>query len=131
MVIDSSAVLAVLKQEHLAARCAAAIASDPVRLMSAASLVEAGIVMQARFGDDGARALDALLRRARIEILPFDAEQALIAGEAFRRFGKGRHPAALNLGNCFAYALAKHQDQALLFTGGDFARTDLAPAMPG
>ena len=106
MVVDSSAVLAILKQEPLAARCALAIAADPVRLMSAASLVEAGMVMQGRFGDRGARELDALLRHARIEILSFDADQAAIAREAFRRFGKGRHPAGLNLGDCFAYALA-------------------------
>ena len=131
MVIDSSAVLAILKQEPLAARCALAIANDPVRLMSAAGLVEAGTVMQARFGDDGARELDALLRRAQIEIFPFDAEQAAIAREAFRRFGKSRHPAGLNLGDCFAYALASYRDQALLFIGDDFARTDLTPALPG
>jgi ribonuclease VapC len=130
MVIDSSAVLAILKQERLAARCALAIANDPVRLMSAASLVEAGMVMQARFGDGGGRALDALVRRARIEIVPFDEEQAAIAREAFRRFGKGRHPAGLNLGDCFAYALAKRQAQALLFVGDDFGQTDLAPALP-
>ncbi len=131
MVVDSSAVQAILKQEPADQRCTAAIASDPVRLMSAASLVEAGMVMQARFGDAGARALDALLRRARLEILPFDAEQAALAREAVRQFGKERHPAVLNLGDCFAYALAKHQDQALLFIGDDFARTDLAPAVPG
>ena len=87
MVIDSSAVLAILKQEPLAARCALAIAGDPVRLMSAANLVEAGMVMQGRFGDAGVRELDALLERARIEMSPFDAEQAAIARDAFRRFG--------------------------------------------
>jgi ribonuclease VapC len=130
MVVDSSAVLAILKQEPAAAACALAIANAPVRLMSAASLVEAGIVMQARFGDGGARALDALLRRAQIEIAPFDAEQAAIARDAFCRFGKSRHPASLNLGDCFAYALAKRQDEPLLFIGDDFDRTDLASALP-
>jgi ribonuclease VapC len=129
MVVDSSAVLAILRQEPLAARCALAIAGDPVRVMSAANLLEAGIVMQGRFGDRGARELDALLRQARIEILPFDADQAAIAREAFRRFGKGRHPAGLNLGDCFAYALAKHRGQPLLFIGDDFTKTDLAPAL--
>jgi ribonuclease VapC len=129
MVIDSSAVLAILKQESAAARCALAIANDSVRLMSAASLVEAGMVMQARFGDGGARGLDALLRRAQIEIAPFDAEQVAIARDAFRRFGKGRHPAGLNLGDCFAYALAKRRGEPLLFVGDDFGRTDLAAAL--
>jgi ribonuclease VapC len=130
MVIDSSAVLAILKQEPLAARCARAIAGDPVRLMSAASLVEAGMVMQSRFGDGGARELDALVRCAQIEISPFDAEQAAIAREAFRRFGKARHAAGLNFGDCLAYALARCEDQPLLFIGADFTQTDLAPALP-
>jgi ribonuclease VapC len=86
--------------------------------------------MQARFGNGGVRALDALLRRAQIEIAPLDAEQAAIARDGFRRFGKGRHPAGLNLGDCFAYPLARREDEPLLFVGDDFDRTDLASALP-
>jgi ribonuclease VapC len=91
-------------------------------------LVEVGIVMQARRGDDGARDLDLLLAKLRIEILPFTARQAEIARKAFRRYGRGRHDAKLNFGDCLAYAVAKDESAPLLFKGDDFGRTDVVVA---
>ena len=123
MVIDTSAIMAILKAEPEAQRLADAIDEADTRLMSAASLVEAGIVAESR--REGGKKLDEFLLRARIEIVPFDADQAAIAREAFRRFGKGRHRAGLNLGDCFAYALAQHAGDPLLFKGEDFAATDV------
>ena len=110
-------------------RLAAAIAADPTRLASAFSALEAGIVVEARKGDAGGRELDLLLHRAGIELVPLTASQHEIARHAWRRFGKGCHPAGLNIGDCCSYALAKSSAEPLLFTGGDFARTDL-PAAP-
>jgi ribonuclease VapC len=97
--------------------------------MSAVSLVEASLVIEGRFGGGGARELDALIARSRIQIGAFDGEQAALAREAFRRFGRGRHPAGLNFSDCLAYALAKHLDEPLLFKGDDFAKTDVVPAL--
>jgi ribonuclease VapC len=97
------------------------------RRISAAAFVEASIVIESRFGTDGLRALDLFMERAGIEIMPVDVEQARAAREAFLRFGKGRHAAGLNLGDCFSYALARVLGEPLLFKGGDFARTDVAP----
>jgi len=81
-----------------------------------------------RLGTEGIRDLDLFLATARIELVPFDATQARLAREAFRRFGKGRHPAGLNLGDCFSYALARAMNEPLLFKGNDFSRTDVIPA---
>ena len=93
--------------------------------MSVASFVEAFIVMQARYGEEGVRDLDLFLARAEIELAPVDVNQAHIARQAFRQYGKGRHPAALNFGDCFTYALAKATGEPLLFKGNDFTQTDL------
>jgi ribonuclease VapC len=87
------------------------------RMLSAANLVEVGIVMQARRGDDGARDVDLPLAKLRVEIVPFTARQAEIARKAFRRYGRGRHDAKLNFGDCFAYAIAKDASAPLLFKG--------------
>jgi ribonuclease VapC len=106
MVIDTSAIAAILFDEPDAAVLEAKIANDPVRLMSAATLPEATIVIEARLGDPGGREFDLWLHRAEVEILPVDAEQADMARRTWRRFGRGRHPAALNYGDCFSYALA-------------------------
>ncbi len=125
MVIDSSAVLAILLMEPDAERLAQAIEAGVPRLMSAATLLETAIVVERRSNGTGAHALDAFVRRAGIEIVPFDAEQAAIARAADRRYGKGRHRAGLNFGDLFAYALAKTTGEPLLCKGGDFARTDL------
>lgn len=128
MVLDTSAVAAVLFNEPGAAALERQIADDPVRLMSAATWVEATIVVEARLGEAGGREFDLWLQRADVEIVPVDAEQADMARRAWRRFGKGRHPAALNYGDCFAYALAMTRDDTLLFTGDDFSRTDVVAA---
>src|SRR4051794_7794813 len=125
MVIDTSALLAVLLQEPLAARVAAAIGAGSPRLLSAATLLEASIVIESRKGDAGGRELDLLLYRSALEVVPADQDQAEIARAAWRRFGKERHPAALNFGDCFAYALATSRQLPLLFCGEDFARTDV------
>ena len=125
MVIDTSAIAAILFNEPNAAALEGKIADDPVRLMSAATFLEATIVIEARLGDPGGREFDLWLHRAEIEILPVDAEQADMARRAWRSFGRGRHPAGLNYGDCFSYALAATHDEPLLFKGDDFIKTDL------
>ncbi|MCW5746534.1 MAG: type II toxin-antitoxin system VapC family toxin [Alphaproteobacteria bacterium] len=125
MVIDTSALLAVLLGEAEAGAVARAIEAAPLRLLSAASLLEASIVIESRKGEAGTRELDLLLYRAGIEVADVDLNQAEIGRGAWRRFGKGRHEAALNYGDCFAYALARSRDLPLLFVGDDFARTDV------
>lgn len=101
--------------------------SAPARRLSAASLVEAAIVMQSRYGDYGERELDLLLHRLRVEIIAVTTDHAELARSAFRRFGKGRHSAGLNYGDCFAYALAAALGEPLRFAGHDFAGTDGRP----
>jgi ribonuclease VapC len=128
MVIDPSAIIAILQDEPERRAFNACIAAAPRRSLSAAGLVELSIVMEARYGEVGARNLDLFLATAGIEVIPFDAAQAALAREAFRRFGKGRHPAGLNLGDCFSYALARALAAPLLFKGDDFPRTDLTAA---
>ncbi|HSW31568.1 MAG TPA: type II toxin-antitoxin system VapC family toxin [Longimicrobiales bacterium] len=125
VVLDTSALIAVLQNEPEAGTLLDSLERADGRYVSAASVVEAGIVLQARFGDHGERELDLLLQRAEVEIVPVTADHADMARQAFRRFGKGRHPAGLNFGDCFAYALAVALDARLLFTRGDFARTDV------
>ena len=125
MVIDSSAIVAILLNEADAADIAQAIESNSQRLLSAANLLEASIVIEGRKGEAGGRELDLLIYRAAIEIVAVDQEQAELARIAWRRFGKGRHPAGLNYGDCFAYALARTRQLPLLFQGDDFSRTDI------
>lgn len=129
MVIDTSALVAILFDEPDAARYEESIVADPVRLLSAASAFEAAIVVEASLGPAGGRELDLLLHRAAVEIVPFDNEQLEEARRAYRRYGKGHHPAGLNLGDCFAYALARVSGEALLFKGNDFSATDLTSAL--
>jgi ribonuclease VapC len=128
MIIDTSALVAVLDQELEAERIVRTLASAPERILSAANLVEVGIVMQARRGDDGARDLDLLLAKLRVDIAVVTANQADIARKAFRRYGRGRHAANLNFGDCFAYALAKDTSAPLLFKDDDFGQTDVMVA---
>ena len=128
MVIDSSAVLAILQNEPERRAFNQAIAAAETRLLSAASLVELSIVLEARFGPDGQGDLDLFLSTAQIDIVALDRDQAELARTAFSRYGKGRHPAGLNLGDCFSYALAKWAGAPLLFKGDDFCHTDLQPA---
>lgn len=130
MVIDTSALAAVLFDEPDRARYTRALADAAVLVVSAATLVEAGIVVEARLGEPGGRELDLLLHRAKVGVVPTDEEHALIARAAWRRFGKGRHPAGLNYGDCFSYALAIQRDEPLLFKGDDFSATDVRPALP-
>lgn len=96
--------------------------------MAAPSFLEASILLQARRGDEAVRSLDLLIARFNIEITPFSADQARLARAGFKRFGKGRHKAALNFGDCIAYALARHTGEPLLFKGTDFSQTDVAIA---
>ena len=126
MVIDTSALVAILSLEPEAARLAQAIEADPTRLISAATLLEAGIVMEARLGAAGGKELDLLVAKAGVVIEPLTADQASTAREAWRRFGKGRHAAALNFGDCCSYALARATGEPLLFKGTDFTNTDIA-----
>ena len=128
MVIDPSAVLAILQREPESECFAALIEADPVRLISAISVLEAGMIAEVRKGEAGALELDNFILRGQIQTVPFDAEQADIARLAFRRFGKGRHPAGLNFGDCAAYALASSRGEPLLFKGEDFSKTDIAQA---
>jgi ribonuclease VapC len=128
MVVDTSALIAILLQEPMAGRLIAALKATPTRRLSAATLVEAGIVMQGRKGNEGEHELDVLVRRLRIAVLPLTEAHTDLARAAFRRFGKGRHPAALNFGDCFSYALARALDEPLLFVGEDFGRTDVKVA---
>ena len=126
MVIDTSAIMAVLKLEPEAAAFAKSIEGAERRLVSAGTVLEAGIVTESR--SQGGRELDGFLAAARVEIVAFDAEQAEIAREAFRRFGKGRHPAGLNFGDCMAYALSQPAGEPLLYKGDDFSKTDVVRA---
>ena len=128
MIIDTSALVSILDQELEAERLAHAIATASERMLSAANLVETGIVMQVRRGDEAVRDLDLLLAKLKIEIIAVSAKQANLARKAFQRFGRGRHPARLNFGDCFAYALAKDSGAPLLFKGEDFTQTDIAVA---
>jgi len=105
-----------------------AIEAAATRRMSVASFVEASIIVESRHGTDGLRDLDLFVDRASIELVPVDLEQAWMARHGFGRYGKGRHPAALNFGDCFAYALALVLGESLLFKGKDFAQTDVIPA---
>lgn len=125
MVIDSSVLVAMLCDEPEAEIYETTIEADPVRLISAASFLEASLVIESRYGERGTLELDLLVHHTRAEIIPVDREQAEIGRQAYRRFGKGRHPAGLNFGDCFAYALTRVSGEPLLFQGGDFSRTDI------
>jgi ribonuclease VapC len=125
MIIDTSALVSILDQEAEAERLVRAIAADSERMLSAANLVETGIVMQVRRGDEAARDLDLLLAKLKIDIIPVSGKQANLARKAFQHYGRGRHPAKLNFGDCFAYALAKDSSAPLLFKGSDFSQTDI------
>ncbi len=131
MIIDTSAVLAILFAEGDAVRFADAIAGAGHRAMSAANFLEAGVVVDNQLGPAAGRQLDALLARAEVEVVPVTRAQAEIARQAYLDYGKGNHPARLNFGDCFAYALAKSANRPLLYKGDDFSRTDIASALDG
>jgi ribonuclease VapC len=125
MVIDTSALLAVLFREPEAETIARRIASDPRRLASAFTVLESATVVEARKGESGGRELDLLLHRIGLETVPLTASLAGAAMDAWRRLGKGRHAANLNIGDCCAYALARVSGEPLLFKGHDFELTDI------
>lgn len=129
MVIDFSAVLAILQDEPERRTFNALIVDAKSCSLSAATLVELSIVVQARFGAEGQSDLELFLHTAQVEIVRFTLEQAELARTAFARYGKGRHCAGLNLGDCFSYALARFLDEPLLFKGDDFVHTDLRSAI--
>ena len=126
MVIDTSALLAILQDEPERRSFNEAIEAAESRVMSIANYVEVSIVVESRHGAEGLRELDRFVDRAGIDLVGVDVGQGKIARDAFSRFGKGRHPAGLNFGDCFAYALARVLAQPLLFKGDDFSKTDLA-----
>ena len=128
MIVDSSAVLAVLYREPDAERYETAIAMAQNCSMSVANVLETSIVVEGRGGTVAGRELNAFLDRAGIALVPVTAEHVEAARHAWRRFGKGNHRAALNFGDCLAYALAKMTGEPLLFKGEDFAHTDVKPA---
>jgi ribonuclease VapC len=130
MVIDTSAFVAILTGEPERRRFLEAIESAESRLLSTATFVETSIVIETRYGADGIRDLDLFLTKADAEIVPVDGEQAHAARRAYSRFGKGRHRAGLNFGDCFSYALATMRNEPLLFKGDDFGHTDLLVAVP-
>lgn len=126
MIVDPSAVIAILADETDARVFTRTLASSPDRRMSAASLVELAVVVEGRRDPVLSGALDAFMRKYRIEVVPFTAAQAALARDAYLRFGRGSgHPARLNMGDCFAYALARDTGEPLLFKGRDFALTDI------
>lgn len=128
MVLDTSVIVAILLDEPGHLVFDRKIAEDPRRLVSAASRIEATFVIEGRKGDAGRERLERFFELTGADVMPVTVEQVEIACAAFRRYGKGRHPAALNLGDVFAYALAKATGEPLLFKGDDFARTDIASA---
>ena len=129
MIVDTSAILAILNDEPERRQFNEAIEASDECLMSTASFVEVSLVLEATRGYEGLRDLDLLLAKAGVEFVPVDLEQAQIARKAFRIFGKGRHMAKLNFGDCFSYALAIATNSPLLFKGNDFPQTDVIQAI--
>jgi ribonuclease VapC len=122
VIVDTSALLAMLMKEPERDRLSSAIAVAGDRRISSATLLEAGIVVEAKAGESGVAALDELVAEWKLEVVPFTAERAILARQAFRRFGKGRHSARLNFGDCFAYALASSVRNRCLTRAGIFRR---------
>jgi ribonuclease VapC len=130
MVIDTSALLSILQNEPERRAFVEAIEAADAPVMSVATFVEVSMVIQARHGAEGLSDLDLFIDRAGTELVGVDVEQAKLARHAFGRFGKGRHPAGLNFGDCFAYALAHARGEPLLYKSNDFSQTDAVAAVP-
>jgi ribonuclease VapC len=128
MVIDTSAIVAILRNEPEAAALEKALVGDPVRLVPATCVLEARMVLISRRGEHALAEIDLWLSKIAAEIIPVDAELVDLATHAWLAYGKGRHPAALNFADCLSYALAKRADEPLLFIGKDFAQTDIEAA---
>jgi ribonuclease VapC len=126
VIVDSSALLAILQQELEADRLVHALAGDPVRLILTVNWLEASMVAFGRTGEEGVRDLNLLVAKLRLDIVAVTPKQGELARRAFLRYGKGIHPARLNFGDCWAYALAQDRGEPLLFKGEDFAQTDIA-----
>jgi ribonuclease VapC len=131
MVLDTSAMVAILRDEPEAARFRQLVAGAAQNLMSSISALEATCVLEGRHGEQAGAEFELLAYKIPIRIVAFDADQLEIARNAWRSFGKGRHPAGLNFGDCAAYALAKSAGEPLLFKGNDFRQTDIGQADPG
>ena len=129
MVVDTSALIAILLGEPETEFFVRVLADDPKKMISAFNALESAIVIEAKKGEAGGRELDLLMHRARIEIIPINGDQVELALTAWRKYGKGNHPAGLNIGDCCAYALAKYSGEPLLFKGKDFSRTDIRPVI--
>jgi ribonuclease VapC len=129
MVVDTSALVAIFLAEPERKRFLDIITEAETRSISAVNVLETGIVLEARRGEAAGREFDLFLHHAQFEVVPADSEQLEIARVAWRKYGKGRHPAGLNFGDCFAYALTKVTGEPILFKGDDFAHTDLAAAI--
>ena len=129
MVIDTSAVMAILNLESEALEFSSAMSRDSTCLMSMGTALELSIVVKARKEDVGVRELEFFMYKAEIELVSFDESQLKMARYAFEHYGKGRSPASLNFGDCFAYALSKITGQPLLFKGDDFSKTDIIRAL--
>ena len=125
MVLDTSAILAILQAEPERRTFNEAIEAAESRSLSTASFVECSMILESRYGADGIRDLDLFIAKAQVSLVPVDEEQADLARRAFRKYGKGRHPAGLNFGDCFSYALSQALNEALLFKGNDFSQTDV------
>ncbi|CZT37165.1 type II toxin-antitoxin system VapC family toxin [Rhizobium sp. 9140] len=128
MVLDTSAIVAILRNEPPAERLERALVADPIRLIPATCVLEARMVMVSRRGEHALAELDLWLAKIRAEIIPVDVELVDLATQAWLTYGKGRHPAGLNFADCFSYALAKRADDALLFIGERFKQTDVEAA---
>jgi len=125
MVIDTSALAAIFIAEPERHEFLSAITSSATRLVSAATVLETGIVLESRQGEAAGREFDLFVVRANLQVVPVDAEQTDLARSAWRKYGKGRHAAGLNFGDCFSYALAKSTGEPLLAKGTDFTGTDI------
>jgi ribonuclease VapC len=128
MIVDSSALIAILFKEPEAARFADAIGESALRWLPASCFLEASMLLLGVHGEDGQRDLDLLIARFHMDIIPFTESQARLAREAFKHYGKGRHPAKLNFGDCMSYAVARETGEELLFKGTDFGQTDINAA---
>lgn len=128
MVIDTSAVVAILRNEPEATRLEKALVSDPIRLVPATCVLEARMVLGSRRGEHVLAEIDLWLRKVEADIIPVDSELVDLATQAWLTYGKGRNPAALNFADCLSYALAKRADEPLLFIGKDFSQTDVEAA---
>ena len=125
MVLETSAILAILQNEPERRKFNEAIEAAETRSLSTASFVECSMIVESRYGADGIRDLDLFIAKAQVSLVAVDEEQADLARRAFRKYGKGRHPAGLNFGDCFSYALARALAEPLLFKGNDFSQTDI------